>query len=75
MPLHFPDIPPLNRDALAQARARQDNLTKPPGSLGQLEEIACAVAAMQGDHLPSFERRVIVVAAADHVPSLVNVPI
>jgi nicotinate-nucleotide--dimethylbenzimidazole phosphoribosyltransferase len=66
MPLRLPSIPPLDRNALELARARQDSLTKPRGSLGRLEDIACAVAGMQGDALPSFARRVIVVAAADH---------
>ncbi len=31
-------IKPLDKEAMAKARARQDTLTKPPGSLGRLEE-------------------------------------
>lgn len=52
--------------ALAAARARQGQLTKPPGSLGCLEEIAVRLAAMQGTQQPGLERVRIVVFAADH---------
>ena len=45
---------------------RQRQLTKPPGSLGQLEEIAARLAAMQGVEFPSLERVWISVIAADH---------
>lgn len=56
----------LDQTFLAAARARQDQLTKPPGSLGRLEEIAVRLAAMQGTQQPSLERVRIVVFAADH---------
>lgn len=52
--------------ALAAAQARQGQLTKPPGSLGYLEEIAVRLAAMQGTQQPGLERVRIVVFAADH---------
>lgn len=52
-----------NADA---ARARQAILTKPPGSLGRLEEAAIALAGMQGTATPSLERVWISVFAADH---------
>lgn len=56
-------------DAAAEqaARARQNTLTKPPGSLGRLEELAVWVAACQG-HCPprQFERARVVVFAGDH---------
>ena len=45
-------IGPLNEDAMATARARQDTLTKPPGSLGRLEEISIALAGMFGETIP-----------------------
>ena len=32
-------IGPLDESAMAAARARQDSLTKPPGSMGRLEKI------------------------------------
>ena len=50
----------------AAARARQDQLTKPPGALGQLETAAIQLAALQGRLLPAVERVHIAVFAADH---------
>ena len=57
----FPD-----GDAVARAAARQSRLTKPPGSLGRLEELASRIAGIRGDARPRLDQRVIVVAAADH---------
>lgn len=59
-------IAPLNSDAMAQAQARQQVLTKPAGSLGRLEELAVQLAGITGQPLPSLERKVVIVMAADH---------
>jgi nicotinate-nucleotide--dimethylbenzimidazole phosphoribosyltransferase len=59
-------IVPLDADAMATARARQARLTKPPGSLGRLEEIAIQIAGMTGSDRLSVARRAVVVMAADH---------
>lgn len=59
-------IPALDADMLAAARNRQQQLTKPPGSLGRLEEVGVTLAAMQRTQRPSLERVRIVVFAADH---------
>lgn len=48
------------------ALARQTQLTKPAGSLGQLESLAVRLAALQGRAEPSAERIAIAVFAADH---------
>jgi len=48
------------------ARQHQAQLTKPPGSLGQLEELAIQLASLQGTNQPSVERVAIRVFAADH---------
>lgn len=48
------------------AAHRQSELTKPPGSLGRLEELATRIAAMRDEARPQLEQRLIVVAAADH---------
>ncbi len=59
-------IPAPDTDAEAAARARQSQLTKPPGSLGRLEELACWFAARLHTPLPSLDRCEIFVFAADH---------
>lgn len=48
------------------ARERQSSLTKPPGSLGQLEDIAIRLAGLQGLARPSLARVHLTVFAADH---------
>src|SRR3990172_6319482 len=59
-------IGPLDETARAAAAEHLDGLTKPPGSLGRLEELAIQLAAITGEVAPTFDRRAIVVAAADH---------
>ncbi|MEA1049073.1 nicotinate-nucleotide--dimethylbenzimidazole phosphoribosyltransferase [Lamprobacter modestohalophilus] len=48
------------------AISRQGELTKPPGSLGRLEDIAIQLAALQGRERPALEQVQIVVFAGDH---------
>jgi nicotinate-nucleotide--dimethylbenzimidazole phosphoribosyltransferase len=59
-------IAPLDRSAMDAARARQGLLTKPPGSLGRLEELSIWLAGVRADPLPVVREKVIVTAAADH---------
>ena len=59
-------IPPLDETAMQSARARQDTLTKPRGSLGRLEELSIQLAGMKADPFPSVERKAVIVMAADH---------
>lgn len=56
----------INIEIEQQARAHQDNLTKPRGALGRLEGIACWFAARQGKVLPDTLQPHIAVFAADH---------
>lgn len=56
----------LDEGRLQQARAHQLQLTKPPGSLGRLEEIAVRLAAMQQTQDIKLDKVHIVVFAADH---------
>ncbi|MCX7853605.1 MAG: nicotinate-nucleotide--dimethylbenzimidazole phosphoribosyltransferase [Caldilineales bacterium] len=59
-------IPPLDETAMAAARARQNTLTKPPGSLGRLESLSVQLAGITGQPIPQLRDKVIVVMAADH---------
>jgi len=59
-------IGPLDEAAMAAAAAHLGRLTKPPGSLGRLEELVVAVAGITGRPDAPVDRRVIVVAAGDH---------
>ena len=65
--------------AAAAARARQAQLTKPPGSLGRLEELAIWLAAWQGRDPPALERVLVLVFAvtviAAGVYSMFRLPI
>jgi nicotinate-nucleotide--dimethylbenzimidazole phosphoribosyltransferase len=56
----------LDEGAVAAARARQAELTKPPGALGDLETLAITLAGWQGRVLPRLDRVYICVFAADH---------
>ncbi|MFL5725551.1 MAG: nicotinate-nucleotide--dimethylbenzimidazole phosphoribosyltransferase [Chloroflexota bacterium] len=60
------DVRPLDEGSMGAARDRLDRLTKPPGSLGRLEEIVVWLAGVTGTPAPPVEPRRIVVAAADH---------
>jgi nicotinate-nucleotide--dimethylbenzimidazole phosphoribosyltransferase len=59
-------IRPLDEKAMASARARQDTLTKPPGSLGRLEELSVKLAGIKGEPIPKVYHKAIVTMAADH---------
>jgi nicotinate-nucleotide--dimethylbenzimidazole phosphoribosyltransferase len=53
-------------DVAAETARLLDAKTKPPGSLGRLEELACRIAAIRGSVPPGPLEPAIVVAAADH---------
>jgi len=52
--------------AAAAARARQAELTKPPGSLGRLEELAVFMAGWQGRERPRIDRAQALIFAGNH---------
>ena len=56
----------LSERSMTDARERQLQLTKPPGSLGCLEELAIQIAGITGQQRPSVSRRAVIVLAADH---------
>ncbi len=59
-------LPDPDADAVARARDRQAVLTKPAGSLGRLEDLACWLAGWQGRALPRLDRARILVFAGNH---------
>lgn len=59
-------IAPLDRRAMATARARQDHLAKPRGSLGRLEELSVRIAGIRREATPRLTCKVIVTMAGDH---------
>ncbi|HSN99371.1 MAG TPA: nicotinate-nucleotide--dimethylbenzimidazole phosphoribosyltransferase, partial [Candidatus Nanopelagicales bacterium] len=59
------NLPDLDPRAASAARDRQAALTKPPGSLGVLEDLAVQLAALQGGP-PASRPAEAIVFAADH---------
>jgi len=59
-------IKPISQSFLKQAQDYQNQLTKPPGSLGALETISIRLSAMQSTLKPQIKRPWISVFAADH---------
>ncbi|MDR2451909.1 MAG: nicotinate-nucleotide--dimethylbenzimidazole phosphoribosyltransferase [Candidatus Accumulibacter sp.] len=66
MPYTIPVIPPLARELEPALRAAINDKTKPPGSLGRLEEIALRLGLMQGTLAPALDAPVVLVFAGDH---------
>ncbi|MCX6464351.1 MAG: nicotinate-nucleotide--dimethylbenzimidazole phosphoribosyltransferase [Pseudonocardiales bacterium] len=65
--MHLPTITPVDGDARAAARARLDDMTKPPGSLGRIEDLAVTLAGIAGTCPPPLpDPAVVAVFAGDH---------
>jgi nicotinate-nucleotide--dimethylbenzimidazole phosphoribosyltransferase len=67
-------IAPVDAAAGALARERVDNLTKPLGSLGRIEQLAIQLSAIAGA-IPSraYDKKAVLVGAADHGVSVEGV--
>ncbi|RXZ77873.1 nicotinate-nucleotide--dimethylbenzimidazole phosphoribosyltransferase [Paenibacillaceae bacterium] len=59
-------IPVLDKAAMNIAIEHLNNLTKPQGSLGKLEQIAIQLSGITGQLFTAMDRRAVVVMAADH---------
>lgn len=59
-------IRPVNPEWYERAQKRLDNLTKPPGSLGRLEEFARRLVAITEEEMPSINKKAIFTFAGDH---------
>jgi len=59
-------IKPIDTALLEKTQKRLDNLTKPQGSLGRLEELAKQIVAITENENPTLENKVIFTMAGDH---------
>ncbi len=59
-------IQPASGRLAEQAGRRLDSLTKPPGSLGRLEEFIKKIVSITGDAMPVLDRKAIFTFAGDH---------
>jgi nicotinate-nucleotide--dimethylbenzimidazole phosphoribosyltransferase len=59
-------LPSLDQEAVAAIRTRDAQLTKPPGSLGRLEEIVVWLGAVQAKATPTVSRPLVAVFAGNH---------
>jgi nicotinate-nucleotide--dimethylbenzimidazole phosphoribosyltransferase len=59
-------MPKADEAAIAAAREREGQLTKPAGSLGRLEEISAFMAGWQGSARPHVDRPLVAVFAGNH---------
>ena len=62
----FASLPAPDAPAVEAVRARDAQLTKPPGALGRLEEIVEWLAAWQGREAPTIGRPLVAVFAGNH---------
>ncbi len=59
-------VDPVDEVMMRRAQARLDQLTKPVGSLGRLEELARRLAGILRTERPSITSKVIITIAGDH---------
>lgn len=60
------DMPGPDQEARVAAEARNGQLTKPPGALGRLEELAIWYGSWRGTDRPSVGKRQVIVFAGNH---------
>ena len=59
-------VPPGNEEAVDAVRMRDAQLTKPPGSLGRMEELVEWLARWQGKSPPTLENPMVAIFAGNH---------
>lgn len=63
---YLDQITAVDETTREQAQARLDNLLKPPGSLGELENMAVKLAGITGEVYSQVDKKAVVIMAADH---------
>ena len=63
---YIKSIEPVDEKAKTRAQKRMDQLAKPPGSLGKLEEIAVRFAAITGEITNYIKRKAVIIMSADN---------
>lgn len=71
--MNIPSIPAIHHEAAQGAQDRQNQLTKPTGALGVLEDLSIRLAGMTGNVRPRFSKKGVVCMAADHGVALEGV--
>lgn len=64
--MKLPQMPAIDETCQAEALLRQNQLTKPMGSLGRLESLAIQLAGMTANPRPRFSHKGIILMAGDH---------
>lgn len=59
-------IKDLNQESMKRSRTRIDNLVKPVGSLGRLEDLAVQISGITGELFPDLSNKAIIVMASDN---------
>jgi nicotinate-nucleotide--dimethylbenzimidazole phosphoribosyltransferase len=59
-------MPSIDQNAMSGAQERNDQLTKPPGALGRLEELAIWYGGWRGTDRPRLGKRQVIVFAGNH---------
>jgi len=65
-PSALPEVEPLDQSLRAELQHIIDTKTKPPGSLGLLEALACQMGLIQHSRRPVVQRPTLIVFAGDH---------
>ena len=60
------NIKPLDSEAMSEARQRQNELLKPAGSLGELEEISIQIAGITGQVKNKISKKLHLLFGSDH---------
>ncbi|MHB9094754.1 MAG: nicotinate-nucleotide--dimethylbenzimidazole phosphoribosyltransferase [Eubacteriales bacterium] len=56
----------LDKSSMEKTQDRLNNLIKPPGSLGVLEDLALQLSGIYGDPMPKIGKKAIIVMGGDH---------